>query len=66
MSTTEVKILVQGVNFPYEFSSFGPHIMLHTVVILKNIAKMFDFLNPWKWSTIQDDWGNQELITKIL
>ena len=43
-----MKILVQGVNFPYEFSSFGPHIMLHTVVILKNIAKMFEFLNPWK------------------
>ena len=66
IGTAEIEILIQRMNLANELSPLGSYILLHAVVVLKDVTKMFEFLHPWKWSTIQEDWSNLESITNIL
>jgi hypothetical protein len=54
------------VDFTNKLPALQTNIMFHTVIILKDVSKMLQLLNPGEWSAIQEDWGNLKTITDVL
>ena len=61
-----VELLGKRVHLANELALLHGHVLLHAVVTLQLVSKVFCILNPRKWITIQENWENILLCPGLL